>query len=192
MITFFLACAVLGGVLLLLQLVFSLFGADHAAHHGLGDDHDTHHGEGLNLFSVRALSAGLAFFGFGGLVGFRSLGSALIAWPLAVVLGALALVGVAWGTRAMLRLEDDGTLDIQNAVGISGDVYLSIPANRTGAGKVHLTVQNRLVELQAITSNQAAIPTGSRILIVDVVGPDTVDVVPDPIAITKEAGNVPR
>jgi len=193
MTTFFLACAALGGVMLLLQLVFSLAGADHGASHELHDGHDTHHGEGLHLFSVRALSAGLAFFGFGGLVGLRFGGvGALVAFPMAVVLGIAALVGVSWATRAMLRLEDDGTLDIQNAVGTSGDVYLSIPAHRAGAGKVHLTVQNRLVELQAVTSHHAAIPTGSRILIVDVVGPDTVDVVPDPIAITTEVRNVPR
>ena len=192
MTTFFLACAALGGVLLLLQLIFSVVGADHGADHELHDDHLGHHGEGLNLFSVRALSAGLAFFGFGGIVGLRLFAGPVLAFPIAVVLGAGALVSVAWATRAMLRLESDGTVDIQNAVGVSGDVYLSIPAAGAGPGKVHLTLQNRLVELQAITSHHTAIPTGSRILIVDVAGPNTVDVVPDPIAITQEAGNVPR
>src|SRR6185369_16584245 len=122
MTTFFLACAALGGVMLLLQLVFSFAGADHGAGHELHGGHAGHHGEGLSLFSVRTLSAGLAFFGFGGLVGLRFGGaSLLLALPVAALLGAGALVGVALATRAMLRLEDDGTLDIHNAVGTSGD-----------------------------------------------------------------------
>ena len=76
---------------------------------------------------------------------------------------------------------------VQNvATGSTGTVYLAIPGERKGAGKVLLTLQNRTVEYQAVTS-RGALPTGAPILVVDVVGPDTVDVVPDPI--TKELSN---
>jgi hypothetical protein len=59
-------------------------------------------------------------------------------------------------------------------------VYLAVPGARDGAGKVHLTLQGRLVELQAVTPNDA-LPTGQRVLVIDVAGPDTVVVIKDPL-----------
>jgi hypothetical protein len=46
-------------------------------------------------------------------------------------------------------------------------VYLTIPAERSGIGKVHVTVQERLIECPAITTH-AAIPTGTPVLVIDV------------------------
>jgi hypothetical protein len=86
----------------------------------------------------------------------------------------------------MLTMDDDGSVSIHGAVGATGTVYLTIPADKAGAGKVLLTLQNRTVEYQAVTSH-AALPTGAAIMVVDVVGPDTVDVIPDPT--TKELSN---
>jgi hypothetical protein len=99
------------------------------------------------------------------------------------------MIGVATAMRAMLKLEDDGTVHIEGAIGLSGDVYLSIPPARRGVGKVHVVLQNRLVELQAVTTHTDALPTGARVLVVDVVGPDTVDVVPDPVALPSEVSH---
>jgi hypothetical protein len=192
--TFFLMCALLGGGILVVQLLLGVLGIVHDgidAPNAGGGDHDAHAGhdasEGLNLLSVRALSAGLGFFGVGGMAGLATGLGLLAALPLGIVLGLAAMIGTALVTRWMLRLEDDGSVLIDGAVGATGTVYLAIPGDRKGAGKVLLTLQNRTVEYQAVTS-QAALPTGAPILVVDVVGPDTVDVVPDPI--TKELSNV--
>jgi hypothetical protein len=186
--TFFLMCALLGGGILLVQLILGVLGI---AHHDVDLHHDAHAGhdasEGLNLLSVRALSAGLGFFGVGGMAGLATGLGLRAALPLGMVLGLAAMIGTAMVTRWMLRLEDDGSVLIDGAVGATGTVYLAIPGDRKGAGKVLLTLQNRTVEYQAVTS-QDALPTGAPILVVDVVGPDTVDVVPDPI--TKELSNV--
>jgi uncharacterized membrane protein len=178
--TFFLTCAILGGAILVAQLALGLLGI-------MGDaDHDGHHdstSEGLNLLSVRALSAGAGFFGIGGMIGLSTGLGLLAAAPLGVAFGLAAMVGTALLTRWMLRMEADGSVSIHGSVGSTGTVYLTIPAERQGVGKVLLTLQNRTVEYQAVTSRDA-LPTGASILVVDVVGPDTVDVVPDPI--TKE------
>ena len=190
--TFFLACAILGGAVLIVQLLLGVFGI---VHDGLDAPHDAagSHGalsetsDGLHLLSVRALSAGLGFFGVGGMAGVATGWGLLAALPLGVVLGFGAMIATALITRWMLSLEDDGSVSIDGAVGSTGTVYLAIPGERKGAGKVLLTLQNRTVEYQAVTS-QGALPTGASILVVDVVGPDTVDVVPDPIA--KELSNV--
>ena len=187
--TFFLTCAILGGSILIVQLVLGMFGVVHdglEGHDGVHVDQHEGAGAGLNLLSVRALSAGLGFFGIGGLAGLSTGLGLLAALPFGIGLGLAAMVGTALITRWMLTLEDDGSVSIHGAVGSTGTVYLSIPGGRTGAGKVLLTLQNRTVEYQAITP-QEALPTGAAVLVVDVVGPDTVEVVPDPI--TKELSN---
>jgi hypothetical protein len=178
--TVFLWCAVVGGAVLVFQLVGGLIGLEH------GHAHDGHHGdspsEGLNLLSIRALSAGVAFFGAAGLAT-RGLGT-IVATVAAIVAGAAAAIGVAAIVRTFGRLERDGTLSLVSAVGTTGTVYLSIPGHRAGSGKVHITVQNRLVECQAITAEDA-LPTGSSILVVDVQGDDTVVVVRNPILLNE-------
>ena len=188
MSAFFLACAVLGGGILLLQLIASVVGLGHDADHDLHGVHLAE--EGLNLLSVRALSAGVAFFGVGGLAGMSTPLRALLAIPLGLVFGGAATLAMGYLTRAILRLEHDGSLRAENAIGVSANVYLSIPAARTGLGKIHVHVQNRLVEYQAVTSHTEPLPTGARVLVVDIVDSDTVDVVPDPITVKQEVFDV--
>ena len=187
--TFFLTCAILGGGILVVQLLLGMLGIVHDGLDGHDETHVDHHegaSAGLNLLSVRALSAGLGFFGIGGMAGLSTGLGLLAALPFGVGLGLAAMFATAMITRWMLTLEDDGSVSIHGAVGSTGTVYLSIPGERKGAGKVLLTLQNRTVEYQAVTP-QAALPTGASVLVVDVVGPDTVEVVPDPI--TKELSN---
>lgn len=183
MTTLFVVCAALGGGVLVVQLLLGLLGIVDAGGDGDagGHGHGGVHGaaEGLNLLSVRALSAGVAFFGLGGLVGMATPLRLLAAIPLAIVGGIAATYGTAVAMRWMLGFEDDGTVSIDGAVGATGTVYLTIPGERRGAGKVTLTLQNRIVELQAVTSD-APLPTGAAIMVVEVVGPDTVHVVADP------------
>ena len=166
------------------QLVGGLIGLEHGHVHT--GDHADHATEGLNLLSVRSVSAGVAFFGIAGLTA-RPFG-AVVATVAAAAAGVAALVGVAAIIRTFGRLERDATLSLISAVGTTGSVYLSIPAHRNGAGKVHVTVQNRLVECRAVT-DEDALPTGAPILVVDVDGTDTVVVVRNPILLT-EASNV--
>ncbi len=174
--TFFLVCALLGGGVVLLQLllgVFGLAGAITDVDFGLGAT------DALNLLSVRSLSAGLAFFGIAGLV-FLTIGmGAGGAFTIALATGAGATVGVAALMRSLLRLQHDGTVRLENSIGQPGTVYLKIPGARAGMGRVLLTVQNRTVECQAVTALEE-LPTGTPIVVVDILGPDTVEVAPTP------------
>lgn len=183
MSNFFLSCAVLGGGVLVIQFILSVAGL----HHGGVDD--MHGGEtateGLNLVSIRALAAGVAFFGLGGLAT-RTLGG-VVATVAGLGAGAIAAVGVAALMRSFRRLESDRTLAIEHAVGTTGTVYLTIPENRSGLGKVHVTVQGRLVEWPAVTLDES-LPTGEPVLVVDIDRNDTLVVVRNPILL-KEVSN---
>lgn len=180
--TLFIACAVFGGVVLLAQLLFGALGAAHGAldagDHDASSDHPE--AEGLHLLSVRAVAAAVAFFGITG----AALGAAKVpAWiaaPAALLVGGGAMVAVAASMRALTRLESDASVRLDEAIGEPGRVYLTIPAERAGAGKVHVTLRRRTVELQAVTKDREALPTGADVIVTDVVGPDTVEVVGAP------------
>lgn len=171
--TLFLVCAIVGGAILAIQTLLGLVGLEHEIEIPGLDDADVP-GDALNLLSVRALAAGVLFFGLTGLLA----GGSWIALAVAFAAGFAATLGVAVAMRAMMRMESDGSVQMTRAVGQTGQVYLGIPAGRAGPGKVHLTVQGRTVECQAVSEH--ALPSGTAVLVVDVVGPDVVEVVPSP------------
>ena len=180
MTTFFIVLAVLGGTLMVLQLLMGMVGAAHDLHvPGFGDaDHgDAAPGDAVNLLSFRALTAGVLFFGLVGLVVQES-PLPILALPAAALIGFAVAYGVAYVMRAMGRMESDGVDRLEHAVGQSGTVYLGIPGARAGAGKVHITLSGRLVECRAQAEQPLA--TGTSVLVIDIVGPDLVEVIPSP------------
>jgi hypothetical protein len=182
--TAFLVCAITGGTVLTLQTLAGLlgFGADHDldadtdadAHFDAG--HGADHGNGfLGLLTVRTVTAALLFFGLGGLTALYYGMTEPAAFALAFAAGAAALYAVATIMKSLARLQADGTVRVERAVGCAGTVYLRIPGANAGPGKVHLTLQNRTVEYQAVTPG-TELPTGTPVKVVAVVGPDTVEV----------------
>jgi hypothetical protein len=188
--TIYLASALVGGTLLVCQVVFALFGfgdhhdvdghdlGGHDFHPG-GADHD--HGAAwfVGVLTFRTLVAALTFFGLAGMAATsRELG-APHALAVAVAAGAAALFLVAFLMRGLYGLRAEGTARIERAVGKSGTVYLTVPGRKAGVGKVTLSLQNRTVEYQAVTA-QDDLPTGAKVFVLAVVAPDTVEVAPVP------------
>ena len=66
--------------------------------------------------------------------------------------GAAAMFAVYWMMRGLQALQAEGTVRIQRAVGQHGNVYLRVPANRSGSGKIQFNLQNRTMEYLAVTS----------------------------------------
>jgi hypothetical protein len=183
--TVFLICAALGGGLMVCLLLAGLagFGHDADTDHDLGGgDHDHGHGHEhtgnwfLGLLSVRTVTAAVAFFGIGGMVALKSGVEELPALGVAIGAGFAALYLVAQLMRSLSKLKADGTARVARAVGQTGTVYLRVPGSKAGPGKVHVSLQNRTVEYQAVTAG-AELATGTPIRVVGVIGPDTVEVV---------------
>lgn len=129
----------------------------------LDEDGAGHGLQGLHILTVRGVVAFLALFGWGGLW-LNQIGlPPLLALFLAVPIGIAGMVGIALILREAMRLQYDGTLDVRLAVGLPGTVYLTIPACRAAPGKVNITVQEQLRELEAFTDSDTPIPTGSPV-----------------------------
>lgn len=123
---------------------------------------------GLAVFSLRGIVSMLCIMGWSGF-GLLDPDTGLPLWAgiaISVVLGVLTLIGVAFAMKAISRLQQTGNLDLRNAVGKVGQVYLTIPAGGKSAGKVNLTVQEQLREFSAITACECDIKTGSYVRVV--------------------------
>ncbi|WP_087066004.1 hypothetical protein [Intestinibacillus massiliensis] len=131
-----------------------------------GDMPAEHDVSGVRLFTVRGF---VAFFAVGGWLGVAVLDAGAPA-PLAVLLafagGAAALVAVAFLLKWSLKLQENGTLQLREAIAHTGTVYIPIPPARTGTGKVTLTLQSQFLELDAMTDNETALPTGAAVQVV--------------------------
>ena len=125
---------------------------------------------GLRLFTVRGL---VALFAIGGWVGIALIDlkvHIVLASFLALAAGFLALALVAWIVKIALGLQSTGNLDIRNAIGLTGRVYLTIPGGGRYSGKISLLLQERAVELDAVTDDSIDILTGSQIKVVGLRG----------------------
>lgn len=194
----YLYSAVVGCSLVVIQVVLQIFGfigdADlDSGHDGgigdAGDSHDTHmdgdagdgaEGHGNIFFGILSFKALCAFAGIFGLVGLMLMdtfekpqGRVAIAFAA----GVAGMFMVAWMMRSLSRLQATGSIQMRNAVGRSGSVYLKIPPNGSGSGKVTIEIQGRSQEFQAITEGPE-ISTGARVTVVSVEGDDTLKVVP--------------
>lgn len=174
-------CAAVAGVIFFIQLGMSLMGADSdggSVEDSGGLDHANHHSSGIfGVLSFRTVIAALAFFGFAGLGGEASGWSPTTTFTTAVVAGGAALYGVYWLGSLLHRLGSDETADPRRSVGCTGSVYLRIPAERGGIGKVQVSQQGRTMEYEAVTRG-AELKVGDAVVIVAHVESDTVEVAP--------------
>jgi membrane protein implicated in regulation of membrane protease activity len=161
-------------VFLILQIITLLFGIGDSGEVDIdlsGDgevDATVDLSDGFTLFSLRGI---VAFFAIGGWTGYAlapintwiAVGGSLLA-------GTLALVGMAFAMRGIMKLRSSGNIEIAKAVGKVADVYLTIPAKGNGSGKITLTLEERYVELSAISLSDTPIPTGEKVKITALIG----------------------
>lgn len=151
---------------------------------GLGTDTDIDSGPmdggvdsvedgGLNgVFSFRNLINFLLGYGWAGVLLFDSMQQHWLLQLVAVVVGLLFVLAFVFMLRQVMKLSHDGSFRMKEAVGLVADVYLRIPAGRSGRGKIQVSVKGSVHEIDAVTDNDQTIPTGTQVRIVEVIGDD--------------------
>lgn len=127
----------------------------------------------LRIFSVRGIIAFLVVFGWVGVV--LDIAGVMfgITLLIATVCGFAMMLLLAVLMRAVMKLRSDGNIDNRNALGVSGKVYLTVPAARCGEGKVNVLIQGAYVEREAVTDEAEPIPTGTEIVVIGLSGQTT-------------------
>jgi hypothetical protein len=188
----FAICAAIGSTVLVFQFVLTMIGlggeafdldipdgdADFDFDADMGSDIDVGHVGSSWLFGVisfRTMVAAAAFFGLAGLTARSADVSPTATLLIAIAAGAAAMYGVYWMMRGLHSLSSEGTPRIGRALNRYGTVYVTIPAEKSGSGKIQMNLQSQTVEYLAMTSGESLAP-GSKVVVVDVITPTTVEV----------------
>ncbi|MFH0944024.1 MAG: hypothetical protein V2A76_02400 [Planctomycetota bacterium] len=182
--TVYFYCSIIGGGILALQVIMVLIGfsdtdADLDGDLDMDGGAEAHADAADAFFKVltfKTLVAFVTFFGLSGMASTRGGVSAVPTLMISVASGSAALYIVAWLMAGLSKLQSSGNVDLRNSIGSAAKVYLSIPGNHQGRGKVTVAVQGRTVEAKAVTAGKE-LKTGSMVRIVGVPADDTLEVV---------------
>ena len=135
-------------------------------------DVDMGHG-GMNLYTFRNLINFLLGFGWTAILLQGTIHSTFLLVALAVVVGVALVAVVMLLFKWLSSMQQSGNIDIyKSAVGCQGTVYLTIPGERAGEGKVQITISGAVREYAAVTDSDT-LPTGTPIKVLEVVNAST-------------------
>lgn len=120
------------------------------------------------FLSFRVIVAVSAFFGVIGLWADSAKLHPMIGFSLALTGGLIAGAIVAFILGFFNRLQSNGNVHLESAIGKTATVYVSIPANKSNTGKIQLSIQGRIDEMEAMTPG-AALSPGMTVIVKDVV-----------------------
>lgn len=122
----------------------------------------------MHLFTFQGIITFLCVFSWVGIATYALTTNIPIAIIIGFIFGAAAMFGVAKLIQAMGKLAQSGNIVAKNFLGETGTVYLVIPANGKGHGKVNIAVGERYTEFEAITESIEDIPNGATVRVVDI------------------------
>ena len=128
---------------------------------------------GLKILTLRGA---LAFMSVGGWMTYALAGimNNWLALLIGIVSGSISAVLFAIAMRAIYRLESSGNLDYRSAIGKTASVYIRIPKQNDGKGKIMMNHQGRLVEIDAVTKEQVDILPKQEVVITGLLNTTTV------------------
>ncbi len=173
---FFIVCALLGGIPIIIRFIMMFIGADFAGDELLDADFDSVDGgadfdpdASLRFISLHGLTSFLMMFG---LVGYALYRQSQVGAAFSLIGGTMAGFVSFWVIAKIFKLiaslQSSGTMNISKTIGCEGQVYLTIPPNDTG--QVTIQVDNRLREFSASAEDNEEIKTGTRIQVVRISG----------------------
>lgn len=164
------AIAILFSTIYTFQSILSISGGD--VDHAAGDaDSSVEHDDGMEyqFFTIKNMIAFFTMFGWVGIAshygGMGKTATVLLAFAAGTTIVILTVIIL----KNMGRLKHSGTMELTNAINLTGTTYLFIPAKRGGTGKVHIKVQGSLRELPAMTDDETEIATGKLIRVKNII-----------------------
>lgn len=187
-------------MLLVIQTLLSLFGMhDGGMGHDFSDtsgldldaditdsgshDFDIHHSvDGgdpsdlatMHLFTMQTVVTFLTVFSWSSIVLVGSDVPKALSLIIGVILGVVTMLMVAKIVQLSMRLTENGTVNLKNAIGETATVYIPCPPKNQGMGKVTITLQGQLMEVGAINDSDEMLGTGTQVVVTDVRGDELI------------------
>ena len=133
---------------------------------------------GTNLYTFRNFVNFFLGFGWSAILLQDKIHSVTLLIVVSVVIGVALVALVMYLFKWLSSMQQSGNINLYKAaVGCSGSVYLTIPGERKGEGKVQLSINNSVREYNALTDGPT-LKTGTQIRVVEVLSPEAVLVEP--------------
>ena len=155
-------------VVFIIQTVMTFIGADSSD--GTGADF---HGDlggtdaPFQLFSLRNLINFLLGFSWTGISFYTTISNKPLLIIVSLVVGISFVLLFFIIIKQVLKLAEDNSFNIANTLSKTAEVYLTIPENKKGKGKIMISINGAFHELEAMTENDK-IQSGSVVKVVKI------------------------
>lgn len=169
--------AIASSLIFIIETVLTFIGAD--VEMDMDTDFDMPDGgfEGdpsMNLYTFRNLVNFLLGMSWTAILLQEQIASKALLMIIAFAVGALLVFAVMMLFKGLSKMQQSGNIDVyRSAVGCSGKVYLTVPAERKGAGKVQININNSVREYDALTDSEDDLKTGTSIKVIEVLDTNT-------------------
>lgn len=151
--------AIISTAIFILVMISTFLGADTDV------DMDMDGGAGFHFFTFKNAVAFFAIFGWVGIAGMAHGYSLTLTIVIAFICGLIMMVIAAALFYYINKLNASGTLDYHNAIHSTGEVYLEVGKKRSRMGKVQISVQGTLREMEALTDDEKDIKRGALVIV---------------------------
>lgn len=158
--------ALVSSVIFALQAVGTFIGFDADGDFDVDSDFDS---DGFHIVSIKTIVCFILGFGWTGVLFWQTIESRLLLALLAFFVGLAFMLIIAFLFKWVMKLDKDNTFNIEKTVGHAAKVYLRIPAKRADSGKVLVSLDGSMHELEALTDDTEPIPTGGSVVVVSTI-----------------------
>ncbi len=169
--------AIASSLIFIIETVLTFIGAD--VEMDMDTDFDMPDGgfEGdpsMNLYTFRNLVNFLLGMSWTAILLNEQIASKALLMVIAFAVGAILVFAVMMLFKGLSKMQQSGNINVfESAVGCNGKVYLTIPAERKGTGKVQININNSVREYDALTDSEDDLKTGTSIKVTEVLDAST-------------------
>lgn len=146
--------AIPASLIFIIQTIMTFMGTDSSDGLQADFDGDLSGAEApFQLFSLRNLINFLLGFSWTGISFYTTISNKPLLIGLSLVVGVLFVYFFFLIIRQVQKLAEDNSFKITNTLNKTAEVYLTIPENKKGKGKVMISVNGAYHELEAMTEN---------------------------------------
>ena len=160
-------------IVFVIQMIMTFVGLDASDGLNVDLDGDVSADGPFQLFSLRNLTNFLLGFGWGGVCFYNTFSSNALVALFACLTGIVFVLLFFFMIKMILKLNKDNTFRISETLNKTADVYLNIPAEKTGKGKIQISVRGSVHEIAAMTNGER-IPSGGKARVIEIIDGQTV------------------
>lgn len=162
--------ALIASIIFIILIILTVIGGEFDDTGDVDADIESDTGIGFQFLSFKNLVGFFTIFGWTGIACFGEGLSKGMTLVVSIICGLLMMFIMASLFYYLGKLSSSGSLKIENALNQIGEVYLTIGANRSKIGKVHINIQGGLRELDALTDDTTNLRQGDIITVTQITG----------------------